>query len=701
VLPAPDNDRGDDVSTAEQLVEDAEFGSRHASGIGRWLIVIIAACWSLFQLSLPRLVILNSDHVRAIHLMFAIALAFLSFPALKKRKTRGVLSFLSARGRLPWVDLALTLIACAAAGYYMFDYEGIGTRQGMPNPRDIIVGIVLVVLLLEAARRTLGLALPCVALGFIAYAFVAPHLPEILSQRSISIKRLMNQLTMTQEGIYGVPLRVSASTVFLFVLFGAMLERTGAGRYFVQLAFGLLGRFRGGPAKAAVLASGLTGMVSGSSIANIVTTGTFTIPLMRKAGYPPEKAAAVEVAASTNGQLMPPIMGAAAFIIAEYCNMEYLAVVRAAFVPAVVSYIALIYITHLEALKLGLQGLDRRDVPHFGRTLIGGIHFLVPVAVLVRLLLGGSSPNMAAFYAILTLAALALVKEQVHAFMRRTSRRKAFVRGMRLIGESLVAGGRGMVGVALACAVAGIIVGIVGMGLGQRITEIVDVLSGGSIILILISTAVASLVLGMGLPTTATYIVMASLTAEVIVHLAHAAGFEVPRIAAHLFCFFFGILADDTPPVGLAAYAGAAIARANPIKTGIQGFVYDLRTAILPFMFVFNSELLLVGINTWWQTIIVFLSATSAMCAFAALTQRHLLTKARLHELLLLAVPVILLIKPGLPVALLQETITLPIALTDTITRFPWTPNLIGYIAAPLVFALVYLLQIKRAQMMK
>lgn len=701
MLRTPDNSGDNGVSVAERLVEDAEFGSRHASQWGRWLIVVIAVGWSLFHLALPTLVILNSDYVRAIHLMFAIALAFMSFPALKKRKTGGVMSFLSMRDRLHWVDLALALIACAAAGYYMFDYDGIGARQGMPITRDIIVGILLVALLLEATRRTLGMALPCVALGFIAYAFMAPYLPEILSQRSISLRRLMNQLTMTQEGIYGVPLRVSASTVFLFVLFGAMLERTGAGRYFVQIAFSLLGRFRGGPAKAAVLASGLTGMVSGSSIANVVTTGTFTIPLMTKAGYPPEKAAAIEVAASTNGQLMPPIMGAAAFIIAEYCNLEYLAVVRAAFVPAVVSYLALIYIVHIEALKLGLKGCSRKDLPHLGRTFLSGVHFLAPVAVLVQILLSGASPNLAAFYAILTLVALALIKEQVHAFMRRTSYWEAFVRGIRLLGESLVAGGRGMVGVALACAVAGIIVGIVGMGLGQRITEIVDVLSGGSIILILISTAVASLVLGMGLPTTATYIVMASLTAEVIVHLAHAAGFEVPRIAAHLFCFFFGILADDTPPVGLAAYAGAAIARANPIKTGIQGFVYDLRTAILPFMFVFNSELLLVGIHTWWQMMIVFISATAAMCAFAALTQRYLITKARLHELLLLAVPVILLLQPGLPVALLQKAITPPIALTNVITRFPWATNLTGYIIAPLVFALVYLLQQKRVQAVK
>jgi len=630
--------------------------------------------------------------------MFAIALAFAGFPALRKRKAKGAMSFLSARDRLPWVDVVLALIACAAAGYYMFDYEGIGARQGMPNARDIVLGILLVALLLEAARRSLGLALPCVALGFIAYALVAPHLPEVLSQRSVSLGRLMNQLTMSQEGIYGVPLRVSASTVFLFVLFGAMLERTGAGRYFVQLAFGLLGRSRGGPAKAAVMGSGLTGIVSGSSIANIVTTGTFTIPLMTKAGYPPEKSAAIEVAASTNGQLMPPVMGAAAFIIAEYCNMEYLAVVRAAFVPAVVSYLALIYITHLEALKLGLQGLPREELPPLGRTFLGGIHFLAPVAVLVALLLDGRSPNMAAFYAILALAALALVKEQVHAFLRRASRWEAFVRGMRLIGQSLVAGARGMVGVALACAVAGIIVGIVGMGLGQRITEIVDALSGGSIILILISTAVASLVLGMGLPTTATYIVMASLTAEVIVRLGGAAGFEVPRIAAHLFCFFFGILADDTPPVGLAAYAGAAIARSNPIRTGIQGFVYDLRTAILPFMFVFNSELLLVGIHTWWQVAIVFGSATAGMCAFAALTQRYLIAKARIYELLLLAVPVILLLRPGLPVALLQRIVTAPVVLTDAIARFPWTANLTGYIIAPLVFALVYLLQRQRAQ---
>ena len=378
---ASNGDQQAAIRAAADSVDEAEHGSRHLTGPARYAVAGIAAAWSVFQLALPRLVI-ASDYVRAIHLCFAMGLVYLSFPAFKRHKAAG-----GSPRRLPALDVVLAILAALAAGYYALDYEGISARQGAPLARDIVAGVVLIVLLLEAARRSLGPAMPVVAGGFILYALLGPYLPELLAFRQIGLNRMMSQLTLSTEGIYGVPLRVSAGTVFLFVLLGAMLKRTGGGRYFVQLAFGLLGRYKGGPAKAAVLSSGLTGMVSGSSIANVVTTGTFTIPLMTKSGYPPEHAAAIEVAASTNGQLMPPIMGAAAFIIAEYCNLTYLEVVRAAFIPAVVSYLALIYITHLEAGKLGLKGLSRDQLPRFGSVFLGGIHFLIPLAVLVTMLL--------------------------------------------------------------------------------------------------------------------------------------------------------------------------------------------------------------------------------------------------------------------------------------------------------------------------
>jgi TRAP transporter 4TM/12TM fusion protein len=654
---SPAAEDADELATraAERLVAQAEYGDRERN---LWLhaaICVIAAAWSLFQLSLPKLLMLSSDYVRAIHLTFAVTLTFLSFPALKRprrwRWLRPAYRFL----RRPWLDIPLALAAGFCAAYYALDYAGIAARQGLPLTRDLVVGVALIVLLLEAARRALGPALPIVATAFLAWALLADRAPEVMAFRPVSARRLIGQMTLGQEGIYGVPLRVSAQTVFLFVLLGAMLEKTGGGRFFVQLAYSLMGRFRGGPAKAAVLSSGLTGMVTGSSIANVVTTGTFTIPLMKKSGYPPDRAAAIEVAASTNGQLMPPIMGAAAFIIAENCRMGYLEVIRAAFIPAIVSYVALIYITHLEAGKLGLKGLPASELPRFLHTLARGAHFLLPLAALLWMLLRGFSPEMAAFYAILTLAALVVVRSLWTA--RRHGRTLAG--GLRhagaILADSLVAGGRGMMTVAVACAAAGIIVGVVGLGPGAKITGIVEALAGENIVLVLIFTAMASLLLGMGLPTTANYIVMASITAPVIVNLAAKVGFEVPLIGAHLFCFFFGILADDTPPVGLAAYAGAAIAGCNPIKAGLRGFLYDMRTAILPFIFVFNTDLLLWNIHAWWRIGVVFAASMLAMFAFAALTQRYMVVPNRLHESLLLGLSALMLLRPRLPAELLER----------------------------------------------
>jgi len=512
---------------------------------------------------------------------------------------------------------------------------------------DIIVGVVLVVLLLEAARRSLGPFLLIVACGFIFYSFFGPYMPDVIAFKGVSFRRFMSQMTISTEGIYGIPLDVSAMIVFLFVLFGSMLDKAGGGRFFIDLAFSLLGRFKGGPAKAAVLASGLTGLVSGSSIANTVTTGTFTIPLMKSVGYPDYKAGAVEVAASTNGQLMPPIMGAAAFIIAEYCNLPYFQVVKAAFIPAIISYIALIYITHLEASKLGLKGVAKAQLPQFFRTLMSGLHFLIPMFYLIyELMILRHSPQLAAYRAIQVLAILIVVQNLVRAYIAKESLWGAFWLSLRQIWDALVAGGRNMMGIGVAVATAGIIVGVVAMGLGGLIVEVIDTIAGGNLVFLLVITAIASLILGMGLPTTANYIVMASLTVPVILQLGEDYGLVIPVIAAHLFCFFFGILADDTPPVGLAAYAAAAIAKSDPIRTGIQGFTYDIRTAILPFMFVFNSDLLLIGITSLWHVAFIFVTGVCAMFAFASLTQNYFIVKNRIYESVLLAAIVLMGLRP-------------------------------------------------------
>jgi len=635
------------AEAARIIAEESEFGSRRLSGFSKYLIPGIAAAWSLFQLSLPKVIMLDSVYIRCIHLAFAISLVYLSYPAVKKREFKGFFSFLSVKNRIHYIDYALAMVAAAAVLYLAVNYLALSERQGAPLPIDIIIGIVLVILLLEAARRSLGPFLVIIVLVFIFYSFFGNYMPDLIAFKGVSLRRFISQITISTEGIYGIPLDVSATIVFLFVLFGSMLDKAGGGKFFIDLAFSLLGKYKGGPAKAAVLASGMTGLVSGSSIANTVTTGTFTIPLMKSVGYPDYKAGAVEVAASTNGQLMPPIMGAAAFIIAEYTNLKYFDVVRAAFIPAIISYIALIYITHLEASKLGLKGLPKDQIPQFFKTLIRGVHFLIPLLYLIfELMVLRHSPELSAYRAILVMAALIVVQNVVRAYIAKESLAGSIKLSLKQIWDALVAGGRNMMGIGVAVSAAGIIVGIVTMGLGGLIVEVIDTIAGGNLILLLVITAVASLILGMGLPTTANYIVMASLTAPVIVTLSADYGLVVPLIAAHLFCFFFGILADDTPPVGLAAYAASAIAKSDPIKTGIQGFTYDIRTAILPFMFIFNTDLLLIGINTWPHIIFIFITGVLSMFAFASLTQNYFIAKNRIYESVLLAAITLMGLRP-------------------------------------------------------
>jgi len=620
------------IEIAKRMAEEEEGIARKPTGPSKYVVPAIAVCWSAFQLSIASWLILDSTFVRAIHLGFALLIVFLNYPLFKK--LRFGLKYFSDKDRIPILDYFIAIVAAFAAIYIVIDYAGLINRYGAPITRDIIIGLSLIVLLLEATRRVIGPALPAIATAFLVYSLLGPYMPDLIAFKGASLNRLMGQMTMSTEGIYGVPLYVSARIVFLFVLFGAMLDRAGAGRYFIRLALSLLGGFKGGPAKAAVMGSGLTGLVSGSSIANIVTTGTFTIPLMKKVGYPATKAAAVEVAASTDGQLAPPIMGAAAFIIAEYVNVPYIDVVKAAAIPAFASYAALFFITHIEASKLGLRGMSRAELPPFWKTLLSGSHFLLPLFFLLyELIVVRHTPELAAFNAIWVMAIIMLLQHPVKAYLKKEPLGPAFKKSVVDIVSSLAAGGRNMVSVALATAAAGIIVGVVALGLGQLITQIIDTLSGGNIFLMLIITAVASLIIGMGLPTTATYIVMASLTAPAIVKIGGMQGFIVPLMAAHLFCFYFGILADDTPPVGLAAYAAAAIAKSPPVPTGLQGFMYDIRTAILPFMFIFNSDLILHNVSNWPQGLLIFAMACVGNFAFASATQGWFVARNRLYEI--------------------------------------------------------------------
>jgi len=674
-LEIPQKDEG--IELAKRLAEEEEGIGRRPKGPAKWVIPTIGVIWSGFQLSIASWLVLDSTFIRAIHLAFAMLIVFLNYPLFKKPRLG--LKYFAQTDHIPLLDYVLAIVAALAALYIAIDYDGLTTRYGAPMLRDIVIGVALVILLLEASRRVIGPALSVIASFFILYAFLGPYMPDVIQFKGISLNRFVGQMTMSTEGIYGIPLDVSATVVFLFVLFGAMLDRAGAGQYFIHLALSLLGRFKGGPAKAAVLGSGLTGLVNGSSIANIVTTGTFTIPLMKKVGYPPTKAAAVEVAASTDGQIAPPIMGAAAFIIAEYVNVPYVDVIKAAAVPAFASYAALLYITHIEASKLGLKGMPKSQLPLFFKTLIRGAHYMLPIAMLLyELIIVRHTPEKSAFNACWVMAIIMLLQRPIQAYIDKKPLGPALWDGVRDIFAALAGGARNMVAVALATAAAGIIVGVVAMGLGQLVTEIIDVLSGGNIYLMLVITAFASLIIGMGLPTTATYIVMASLTAPAIVNIGEMNNFIVPLMSAHLFCFYFGILADDTPPVGLAAYAAAAIAKSPPIPTGIQGFMYDIRTAILPFMFIFNSDLILHNVNNWPQGILIFVMACLGNFAFASATQGWFVTRNRLYEVPLFLFVTLNLMRPDL---------------IASWVGLPHEQRYYTYLIGLAVFGLIYLIQ--------
>ena len=618
-----------------------------------YIVGTIAVSWALFQLAIAGFFVLDSTTVRAIHLAFGMALLFLLNPCI--RRPTKLLSFLSVKNRIPVIDYIMAAAGALCALYLALDYEGIAMRAGVPIMRDLIVGVVLVVLLLEAARRIIGPALSIIAILFTVYAFLGPYMPDLFAFKGVSLRKYLSNISLSTEGIYGVPLGVSASIVYLFVLLGALLDKAGAGRFFTNLALSVLGKYKGGAAKSAVASSGATGLVSGSSIANIVTTGPFTIPLMKKIGYPPKKAAAIEVASSTDGQLMPPIMGAAAFIIAEYVNVPYIEVVKAAAIPAFVSYFGLFCITHLEASKLGIKGLPKEDIPSFTGTLKNGIHYLFPIGMLLyELVVLRHSPELAAFRSIIVLFFIIFYQEIRKAVVESGQVGSAMISACRIIMEGLIKGSKNMMSVALACAAAGIIVGVVNMGIGGMVSNIVENLSAGNIYLLLIITAVASLLIGMGLPTTATYIVMASLTVPIIVEVGSIYNFVIPVMAAHLYCFYFGILADDTPPVGLAAYAASAIAESDPIPTGIQGFLYDIRTSVIAFMFIFNPDLILLDIHSWTHALLIFGMALVGISAFENFAQDWCLTRNRWYEIPFFLTASFILFHPGAIAGLLH-----------------------------------------------
>ena len=692
----------------------------------RRVVPAVALAWSAFQLwiasPLPFLVselvgfsfgIFNNTEARSVHLAFAVLLAFLVFPAHRR----------TAKERVSILDWALALVAAAAAAYLFVFYTELANRAGNATAFDVAVAIVGVLTLLEATRRALGPPLTVVASVFLAYTLLGPWMPEVIAHKGQSLTKVAQHQWLTTEGVFGIALGVATDFVFLFVLFGALLEHAGAGNYFIRMAFAGLGHMRGGPAKASVVASAATGVISGSSIANVATTGVFTIPLMKRVGFPGTKAGAVEVASSTNGQLTPPVMGAAAFLMIEYVGISYVEVIKHALLPALISYMALVYIVHLEACKANMRRLppavsttlarklmvfafvvlvlcvigaavyhgvrtveallptgapwllavllmgayfgllfwstrvpelpasqEMDELPRFGPTALAGLHYLLPIVVLMWcLVVERFSPGLAAFWATVCMAFIVLTERPLAAFLRgRAAWSGEFRRGWANFVAGLIAGARNMIGIGVATAAAGLVVGTVTLtGIGQVMVEFVELISGGHLLPALLFTAVICIVLGMGLPTTANYIVVSSLMAPVVVALGAANGLVVPLVAVHMFVFYFGILADDTPPVGLAAFAAAAISKADPIRTGIQGFVYDIRTAVLPFMFIFNTQLLMIDIGGVVEFVLVVASAVCAMLMFAAATQGYWLVKSRLWETAALLLVAFSLFRPG------------------------------------------------------
>jgi len=449
---------------------------------------------------------------------------------------------------------------------------------------------------------------------------------------------------LDQEAIFGIPIGVSVDFIFLFVLFGALLETAGGGKYFLDLAFAMVGKMRGGPAKAAILGSGMTGLISGSSIANTVTTGTFTIPIMKETGFSKEKAGAIEVSSSVNGQIMPPVMGAAAFVMASFIGVTYFEVVKHAFLPAIISYIALFYISHLEALKLNLKGMDDADVPNLKRTFLSGLHFLIPIFVLIYMLVFlRFTASYSIFYATVSLILVNLT----YLLIKNSFSKEALKIWFNQTIVGFEKGALNMVGVGIAIATAGIIVGAVGStGLSTNLIIVIESIAKDNVTILLFLTIILCLLLGMGLPTTANYVVVASLMATVLVDVGNASGFIFPLIAVHLFVFYFGLMADVTPPVGLASYAAAAISGGDPLKTGLQAFWYSLRTGILPIVFLFNHELLLIGIENIWHALVVIITSLSGILVFTSATQGWFINKLKWYEIIIFLIISISLLSP-------------------------------------------------------
>ncbi len=585
----------------------------------RKLIFIVGVSFTAFHLYVGGLVSIPDHVMRAAHLTFIMILAYLVNNNLKKQE----------ESRLALIiRFSLATASALTGGYILFNYEDLVQRFGIATQLDIVFGIVMILLVCEAARRTVGVVLTGIAAVFLLYGLLGPYLPGLLAHRGYSVGRIAYQMYLTTSGIYGVPIDVSATMIALFVIFGSFLDRSGAGKTFIDLAFSLTGRSRGGPAKAAVVGSALMGTISGSAAANVAVTGTFTIPLMKRAGYDSSFAGAVEAVASTGGQIMPPIMASAAFVMAELTGIPYIQICIAAVPSALLYFFTIFVMVHLKAVQLDLCGSDQDQLPNFMATLKEGVHLLVPFGVLIYLLAEMYSPGFAAFWSVMATILVCML-------------RKSTRMGPMAFLEAMRDGGTRMIEVGVTCAVAGVIIGMINLtGLGVKLSSLLIALSGGSLLALLFVTMVASIILGMGMPTVAAYLLLAVLVGPALMDVG------LSQLQAHMFILYFGTVSAITPPVALAAFTAAGIAEANPMKVGLNAVLLGIAAYIVPYMFVYNPSLLWQG-----DLIYIILSLLTAMLGCTSLAAGilgQLLRHCVVWERLLLIASGLLLIKPGL-----------------------------------------------------
>jgi TRAP transporter 4TM/12TM fusion protein len=600
---------------------DNESPSRNVKGLPGRAVSVFAVLFSVYQLYASFVTPFPDQVHRAVHLSFGLGLIFILFPAWKKSER--------LKEKVPWYDLLLSLAGIGVGLYWLLNYDALFTRIGNFSTADLIIGGAAMVLVLLAAYRVAGIPIVVIAIVFLFYAYLGPYMPGFLEHRGVSLERLVSQMYFTTEGILGTPISVSATYIFLFILFGAFLEKTGVGDYFNDLAMVVAGRRIGGPAKVTIFSSALQGTISGSSVANVVTSGSFTIPLMKRLGYRPAFAGAVEASSSTGGQIMPPIMGAAAFLMAEFTGIPYAKVALGALIPALLFFAGIWIMVHFEAKRLGLRGLSREELPAV-KDVLKKLYLLLPIVAIITFLMMGMTPIRSAIYGIVSVVLVGAVRKETRMSLKD-------------IWKALEEGARTALGVIAATATAGMIVGVVTLtGLGLKFANGLIDLSGGILILTLIFTMLASLVLGMGSPTTANYIITSTIAAPAIVSL----GVPVPVLAAHMFVFYFGIVADITPPVALASFAAAGIAKASPLKTGAESTRLSIAAFIIPYMFIFSPQMLLIDTNIW-EAIGILITSLVGMIGVSVGLIGYWMRSMKVWERIAAGAAGLLLIDPG------------------------------------------------------